>query len=225
MLSGTQNATTLCNPITSLPWTEGFESLAAGTNLFPSCWNFSNTLSTWFIATDFAFAGTKALRRSWSTDGWAFTPTMTLTAGTPYVFSYYVRTADAVTPAYDVTVGVGTAQNAAAMTTTLSTVTNFQSTTWTKVTHIFTPVSTADYSFGIRVVAPVNPNGINFDEMRVEEMVLPTVITGTKSSITQSSANLGGTITSNGGGTITTAGIVVGTSPNPVIGDPGVLIL
>jgi hypothetical protein len=221
-LSTNQTVTTFCNPIVTLPWTEGFESLATGTNLFPSCWNFSNTLSSWFIASPLAFTGTKSLRRSWSTNGWAFTPPVSMTAGTPYLFSYYVRTADNTTPAYDVTIAVGTGQNASAMTTTLLTQTNYQSTTWTQFTVSFTPGTTADYSFGINVIAPNDPNGINFDDLKIEQAVAPTVSTGSKSAVSVSSAFLSANIVSNGGVSNTASGIVIGTNPNPVIGGPGV---
>jgi hypothetical protein len=164
----TTTFTTACAPITTLPWTENFDALAVGTNIFPACWAYTNALSTWSISTTpVAYSGANSLRRTWSTDGWAFTPTATLTAGTSYRFSYYVRTNDA-TVGYDITVGVGTSQTSAAMTTTLSSVTGYQGAAWVRVNHEFTPTVTSDYSFGIRVVAPVAPNGINFDDFRLE---------------------------------------------------------
>ncbi len=160
--------TTACVPLTTLPWTENFDALATGTNVFPSCWGYSNTASTWSISTDpVAYSGANSLRRTWSTDGWAFTPLTTLTAGTSYTFSYYVRTNDAVV-GYDVTVGVGNGQDSAAMTTTLSTVVGYQGPTWTLVSLLFTPTVTGDYSFGVHVVAPVAPNGINFDNFELK---------------------------------------------------------
>jgi hypothetical protein len=162
--------TTSCVPVVALPWTEGFEGLALGNNIFPSCWGYSNTTSVWNIeTTPVANTGVNSLGRTYNTDGWAFTPTFTLTAGTSYRFSYYMRTVDAVV-GYNVTVGVGTGQNSAAMTTTLGTpLTGFQNPTWTKYNFEFTPGSTGDYSFGVRAVAPTfAPNGINFDDFRVE---------------------------------------------------------
>jgi hypothetical protein len=162
--------TTSCVAVVALPWTEGFEGLALGDNIFPSCWGYSNTTSVWNIeTTPVANTGANSLGRTWSTDGWAFTPTFTLTAGTSYRFSYYMRTVDAFV-GYNVTVGVGTGQNSAAMTTTLGTpLTGFQNPTWTKYNFEFTPGSTGDYSFGVRAVAPTSdPNGINFDDFRLE---------------------------------------------------------
>ena len=160
--------TTACGSITSLPWTENFDSLTAGTNVFPLCWAYENTLSTWAISTTpVAYSGANSLRRTWSTDGWAYTPLATLNAGTSYTLSYYMRTNDAVV-GYDLTVGVGNGQTAAAMTTTLSTVTGYQNPTWTKFTFEFIPTVTGEYSYGVHVVAPAAPNGINFDDFKLE---------------------------------------------------------
>ncbi|MES2863631.1 MAG: GEVED domain-containing protein [Bacteroidota bacterium] len=164
----TLSFTTACVPLVTLPWNEGFESVAVGTNIFPQCWGYTNTTSVWNIETfPVANTGVNSLGRTWSTDGWAYTPTFTLTGGTSYRFSYFIRTQDA-TVGYDVTVGVGNSQSAAAMTTTLSSVTGYQNPTWTKVMYEFTPSISGDYSFGVHVVAPSAPNGINFDDFRLE---------------------------------------------------------
>lgn len=161
--------TTACVPVTTIPWTEGFEGLAIGNNIFPLCWGFLNTLSIWNIeTTPVANTGANSLGRTWSTDGWAYTPSFTLTAGTSYRFSYYMRTQDAIV-GYDVTTAVGSNQSAAAMTTTLGTpLVGYQGPSWTKFNFEFTPTSNGNYTFGVRVVAPVAPNGINFDDFRLE---------------------------------------------------------
>ena len=166
--SGPYSFKTTCVAITTLPWTENFDALTAGTNIFPSCWGYVNTTSTWSISTTpVAFSGANSLRRTWSTDGWAFTPMINLTAGTSYRFSYYVRTNDAIV-GYDNTVAVGNGQTVGAMTTTLLTQTGYQNPTWVKQNIEFTPTSTGAYSFGLHVVAPVSPNGENFDNFTVE---------------------------------------------------------
>ena len=182
--------TTACTALTTLPWTENFDSLTTGTNIFPTCWNYSNTTSTWSISTaPTAYSGANSLRRTWSTDGWAFTPMFTLTGGTSYTFSYYVRTND-TTVGYDVTVGVGNSQNSASMSTTLSSVVGYQGPTWTLVTIEYTPTISGDYSFGVRVVAPVDPNGINFDDFKLEVTPACPSPIASASSITNTSANL-----------------------------------
>lgn len=161
----------LLNPsiVSALPWTEGFEGLAIGNDIFPSCWGFANTSSVWNIeTTPVANTGVNSLGRTWSTDGWAFTPSMALTAGTSYRFSYYMRTQD-TTVGYDVTTAVGTGKTALDMTTTLGTpLTGYQGPSWNKFNFEFTPTATGNYTFGIHVVAPNPPNGINFDDFTVE---------------------------------------------------------
>ena len=161
--------TTACLPVATLPWSEGFEALATGTNIFPPCWGFLNTLSTWTISTSpVANSGVNSLRRTWSTDGWAYTPSFTLTAGTSYRFSYFMRTNDAIV-GYDVTTAVGSTQSAAAMTTTLGTpLVAYQGPSWNKFIFEFTPTTNGNYSFGVRVVGPNPPNGINFDDFKLE---------------------------------------------------------
>ena len=190
--SSSRAFTTACATITNFPWTENFDSLTVGNNVFPLCWGYSNTLSDWSInaASVVANSGANSLRRTWSTDGWAFTPLATLTAGTSYTFSYYRRTND-TTVGYDITIGVGTGQTAADMVTTLSTVTGYQGINWTKFTYEFTPTTTGNYSFGLKVAASFAPNGINFDDFKLEptpncidpSLLVLSSITSTSSTI------------------------------------------
>ncbi|CAN1520783.1 Secretion system C-terminal sorting domain [Flavobacteriaceae bacterium] len=166
--SSSRSFTTACATITSLPWTENFDSLTTGTNVFPLCWDYVNTTSNWSISTfPTANSGANSLRRTYGTDGWAFTPLATLSALTSYTLSYYMRTNDEVV-GYDITIGVGTGQSVTDMVTTLSTVTGHQGAIWTKFTYEFTPSIAGDYSFGVHVVAPFAPNGINFDDFKLE---------------------------------------------------------
>jgi multidrug transporter EmrE-like cation transporter len=156
--------TTACLPAT-LPWSENFDSLTTGNNIFPSCWAYNNILSNWSITNyPTAYSGANSLRRSWSTDGWAFTPTVTLTAGTSYTLSYYMRTADEVTPAYEISVSVGSGQSAGEMADVLLTNSNYHSVVWTKFSAEYTPTVTGVYAYGLHVSAPIDPNGINFDD-------------------------------------------------------------
>jgi hypothetical protein len=165
--SSTLTTITDCNPIPAslLPWTEGFEALSTGTNIFPNCWKFQNTSSNWTIGTS-SRTGTRALQRTWSTNGWAFTPKFTLVAGVAYDYSYWVRTADAVV-GYEIFVGAGLEANSASITDTLSFVTGYQGPTYVQRVSTFIPRVSGDYTFGTRVVAPSAPNGIFFDDFRL----------------------------------------------------------
>jgi hypothetical protein len=169
--SSATSFTTLCVAMTTLPWTENFDSLLTGTNLFPGCWSNSNSLGSWLISSDqVAYSGTNSLRRTWNTNGWAFTPTAALTAGSTYSFSYFVTTND-TTVGYDITVAAGNGQSEASMTQTLSTVTGYQGPSWTQFTYEFIPTVSGNYAFGLHVVADFAPNGINFDDFKIDTVL------------------------------------------------------
>lgn len=194
--SSSRAFTTECVAITSFPWTENFDSLAVGNDVFPLCWEYLNTTSNWSIdATNvIAHSGANSLRRTWNTNGWAFTPLATLNSGTSYTLSYYMRTND-TTLGYDLTVGVGNGQTESDMVTTLSTITSYQGVSWTKFTYEFIPNISGNYSFGIHVIAPFAPNGINFDDFKLEptpscvepSLLVATTITSTSAVISWTS--------------------------------------
>ena len=52
---------------------------------------------------------------------------------------------------------------------------------------------------------------------RAEETTVPTVVTSTVTQITETSAVVGGNVTSDGGASVTERGVVYSTNPNPVI--------
>ena len=162
---------TSCTAISTLPWEENFDNLAIGTNIFPPCWAYTNSLNTWSISNSTfpssAYSGTNSLRRTWNTNGWAFTPLVSMNAGTSYTLTYFLRTNDA-TIGYDINLSVGNGQTESDMTENLSTVTSYQGPIWTKFTFPFTPTITGDFSFGIHVVAPFAPNGIDFDNFKID---------------------------------------------------------
>ena len=169
--STTTSFTTTCLPVATLPWVENFDSLIAGNNVFPSCWAYSNTQNIWSISTyPSAYSGANALRRTFFTDGWAFSPLVSLTAGSTYSFGYFVAT-DETTIGYDITVAAGLDQTSTAMTEILSTVTGYQSPGWTEFTYNFTPAISGEYSFGLHVVADYFPYGINFDDFKIDTVL------------------------------------------------------
>ncbi|TAE07892.1 MAG: fibronectin type III domain-containing protein, partial [Bacteroidetes bacterium] len=159
---------------TAIPWTENFDALATGTNIFPNCWGFANKTSSWSIVTTQALSAPNSLYRSWTTDGWAFTPLFNLTAGTSYTFSYFVRTSTA-TVGYNIDVAVANTQDSVAMVSNiLSSVAGYQGVSWVERTVTFVPPTSGNYSFGMRVTAPSAPSGIFFDNFSVR--VTPTCI-------------------------------------------------
>lgn len=185
---GPLSITTACNAISTLPWTEGFETLpaAAGTNVYPSCWSYTNITSTNYSCngtchSNGAHTGTNSIGGSWSFNVWEFTPGFQLTAGTSYDYSFWYRTADN-TNGYVVVSAYGTSANRTAMTNPLGTITNATSSTgYTKVTYTFTPATTGVYYFGLHDSCPTSaPNGIAFDDFALQltpSCVVPTGLT------------------------------------------------
>src|SRR5690606_36342197 len=77
--SGLVSFRTLCGPVTTLPYTEGFEG-TTGTAL-PACWTLqdaNNDLTTWVTTSTNARTGTRAARINYhasnATNDWLFTP-------------------------------------------------------------------------------------------------------------------------------------------------------
>jgi hypothetical protein len=68
-----------------------------------------------------------------------------------------------------------------------------------------------------------NFEGWAIDDIEVIVPSAPVLLTGTKTAITNSSANLSGIITNNGGNNVTASGIVLSTSPSPTRGTFGVV--
>lgn len=93
--SSVQTFTTLCAPVTSLPWTEGFEGVATvGTTAFPPCWFKENgDWATSLVSTyNTPKSGTKYLKDSYSaTNEYMWTPGFELTAGQSYDFSFFMQ--------------------------------------------------------------------------------------------------------------------------------------
>jgi hypothetical protein len=196
----TATATTPCDVISTLPWTEGFEGIATvGTNVLPSCWAYSNVTSTNYSCSgtcnsNTAHSGTKFIGGTWSFDVWDFTPGFQLTAGTSYDISYWFKCTDAVV-GYNVSLLYGAAQNIAGMTNTLNAETGLNISTWTLRKFTFIPSSSGVYYFGLHNVCPnSSPNGIAFDDFSLALTPTcppPTALNATAVSTT--SATLGWT--------------------------------
>jgi hypothetical protein len=198
--AGPYTFVTLCNPITSLPWTEGFEGLSVvGANILPICWAYTNISSNNYSCngtcnSNTAHTGTKFIGGTWNFDVWDFTPGFQLTAGTSYDFSYWFKCTDA-TVGYNVSLLYGSTQDVAGMTNTLNAETDLNINVWTLRKFTFTPASTGTYYFGLHNVCPsYSPNGIAFDDFKLEltpSCNAPTALTAT--AITNNSATLGWT--------------------------------
>jgi|GEM_PF-6493586 len=167
--------TTPCSPISALPWTEGFEGLSSvGAGVVPSCWNTQMTTGVNFTSASTAVrnsigarSGTRYVWARYSSDAWLFSPAFELTAGVSYDFSYFFANTDNLT-GFTLVTAVGNAQNGAAMTTTLGTITNPVHTTHQRVRYTFVPATSGVYHFGIRSTGNGTPWYLVFDDFRLE---------------------------------------------------------
>lgn len=180
-----QTFTTQCAPVTTLPWTEGFESVT--TPAFPPCWFEENGD---YATSDATFdntpkSGTKYLRDSWSaTNEYMWTPGFQLTAGTSYDFSSWIQGDGGIGWVVDYFVNSSQVSTGA---TQLGGTYNVPGTgtlaiqPYAKITRTFVPTTSGVYYFAFRVNQPnFAPNYVAFDdvELKVTPNVIPTCATG-----------------------------------------------
>lgn len=180
-----QTFTTQCAPVTTLPWTEGFESVT--TPAFPPCWFEENGD---YATSDATFdntpkSGTKYLRDSWSaTNEYMWTPGFQLTAGTSYDFSSWIQGDGGIGWVVDYFVNSSQVSTGA---TQLGGTYNVPGTgtlaiqPYAKITRTFVPTTSGVYYFAFRVNQPnFAPNYVAFDdvELKVTPNVIPVCATG-----------------------------------------------
>ncbi|SHE91118.1 Fibronectin type III domain-containing protein, partial [Flavobacterium fontis] len=195
---------TPCNPITTLPWNEGFESTTLGTTVagsstnLPSCWTSQSTQWSSTNATTYntARTGSNYIRYAWSTtNAFMWTPPFQLTAGVSYDFSFFGQ-GDGFT-GWNNDIFVNTTPSATGATQLTPTYTAAGSGTiaiqsYAKVTRSFVPPTTGVYYFAIRGnQSSGTPWYMAFDDFRLEltpTCTEPTALTA--NGITNTSANL-----------------------------------
>jgi hypothetical protein len=197
------NFTTLCNPVTSLPWTENFDTMTSiGSAIVPVCWSQVTGTKSW---TSMSTASTTynapksapnymSIAYSNTNASQLWTPAFELTAGTAYELSFYYNT-NGTSSSYigftgDVKVNTSTSLTGA---TTLGTfITATQGTTaYTPYKVVFTPSATGNYNFAINVSSTGAPWYLGVDDFKLQlapSCVEPTALTA--SAITSNSANV-----------------------------------
>jgi hypothetical protein len=196
--------TTQCDPITSFPWTEGFEGVTVGSTVvgastsLPSCWNSQSTKWSSSDATTYntAKTGTKYIRYAWSsTDAFIWTPGFQLTAGVSYDFSFYAQGDGFTSWVNDVYVNTSVSSTGATQLTpsyspTGAGITAIQS--YNLVSRTFVPTTSGIYYFAIRGNESTgDPWYMAFDDFKLEETpacLVPTALT--ISAITNAGATL-----------------------------------
>lgn len=174
--TGPVTITTLCVPVTTLPWTENFDALTTvGPNSYPACWLKEN--GDWETTDEpnggnypGPRSGANYLIDAWSaTDEFIWTPGIQLTAGQSYDFSFYFAGDE-----YDDWTGdvfVNSTQNSTGATQlggSFVTQGTVVSKNYTLVRRTFQAAATGEYFFAIRVNATSSPWYIAFDDFKVE---------------------------------------------------------
>ncbi len=214
-----------------VPYSENFDSVEPPA--FPNGWvvlNANQDGETWF-----SLAGTGDLPAQsspnlaylqWNNEDpavamndWLISPALQLTSGQTYQITYYYR-ARSADWLENLSVFVGLAPTAAAMTTNLNAHTGFRHTSYQQTRATFTPPASGVYYLGFHGHSPADQYAILLDTIAVQAAVaqsVPSVTTTVISGITSSSASGGGTVTSDGNVTVTARGVCWSTSPNPTV--------
>src|SRR5699024_8115508 len=101
----------------------------------------------------------------WNAENWIFYP-LDLTAGTSYELKLYAR--QNATSGADIEAAYGTANNAAAMTTSIIASSAVTSGDYQEFSGYFTPTSDGVYYIGIKVTTTFTPNYLSIDDISVD---------------------------------------------------------
>jgi hypothetical protein len=165
--------TTLCIPVTTLPWNDGFESITAA-NQLPACWASTNLGTyTYTQITNYntynrnARTGTCAAYFRYGCNDRFFTPGFQLTAGVAYQFTYWYVT-DGLGGWTTLQSGAYSAQNAGSLVQTMNTINLPTNGTYQQVVSYFTPTTDGIYYFGIYCNSTSVPYYLTIDDINVD---------------------------------------------------------
>jgi hypothetical protein len=172
--SVTEFFTTLCDPISLLPWNEGFESAALGS--VPTCWNrengewgvFNNSSSTYDAD---AHSGTQFLRETYGAiNEYVWTPGFTLNSGISYNFSFWWAGDNYNGWTGDVFYnGIQNSVGATQLGTSFVEATEYATMVYRQEVYPFIPPVTGVYYFAIRVNEPSGvPWYLSFDDFSLD---------------------------------------------------------
>lgn len=159
------------------PYTETFESITAA-NQFPACMTATNigSITYTYLSAPGTYnrinhtpGGSKFASFRWSANDYIFTPALQLTAGRTYKFSFWYIT-DGYSGWNSIGARLGTAPTAAAMTTTLATVTSPSNTFYQQSSTTFTVSTTGIYYLSLYCSATSAPWYLTVDDLNLEEV-------------------------------------------------------
>ena len=165
--------TTVCVPITTLPWSESFEDLTAAITL-PPCWaatSFGTYTNTQIVNLGYlnrnARTGTAAAYFVNGCNDRFFTPGFQLQADVTYEFSFWYVT-DGYYAWNTLQAGVYSAQNASAFLQTVVSATTLNNNAYLKLSNYFTPEEDGVYYFGVYCQASGTGNYLTLDDFLLE---------------------------------------------------------
>jgi hypothetical protein len=196
---------TLCDFVTSFPWTEGFEGMpTVGEHILPNCWSYENVVGSWgpssSTTVDYAggpHAGTHFIETNIQNTTWVFTPGMHLEAGVTYEFSFYMMDKYITDPInFNMDVAYGSSNHAVGMTQTLASGIVCNNSAYSQFTYAVIPDTTGNYYFGIKSMSdPATPTWtyLSFDDFSVATTFCPSPTTVTATGVSNNSIDAGWT--------------------------------
>jgi len=172
--TGPFNFTTPCVApiISAFPWSENFDNET--TPSVPCGWVISNDNSDaneWQTSTALPNSGANSLYLGYNTsvaaNDWIFTPELQLVAGTDYTMKFSYRARSAAFPE-SMSVWLGSARDAASMTTLLFDSTDFTHTAYDTVTVNINPSNTGSYFVGFFGYSSANQWAILVDDVSID---------------------------------------------------------
>jgi hypothetical protein len=178
--TGPLSFTTLCVPITTLPWTEDFESATVGADIFPSiCWlqeDFSTWYgfgvydNGWYSGDADALSGDQFLSAQYGSNTYIWTPEVAMIGGQTYEFSF--NWAGDLHDQWQGEVYVNSSQSSVGATmlgmpfVEIGDMTTLE---YTEETYCFTPATDGNYSFAIFVNEVGYWYYLNIDDMAIRQ--------------------------------------------------------
>lgn len=210
-----------CSPITVYPWTENFDTMSTvGLNLIPNCWlNISGT-KAWASANaasspdnmPYSSPNYMSIEYGNTLPSQLWTPAFHLTAGYSYNFSFHYNTngTSAAYVGFSGSLLANTSQSDTGATLLSNFISPNQGTAaYTLHNIIFTPTTTANYHFGLKVSSSASPKYLGVDDFRIKDTTFQPSIT----SLGSSSGCEGTSLTINGSFLAGATAVAIGGSP------------
>lgn len=172
------SGTTLCGPLTALPWTENFDMMPiVDYGVFPNCWLSEN--DEWFtdntshnVSYSFSqpYSGNNFLGVFYASDDYIWTPEFQLTAGKNYEFSFMWLSDGSEGWNGEVVVNSSQSSSGAeVLGSEFITPTQALSMEYRKAVYCFVPNSSGVYSFAVHVNSTWDPSNLIFDNFSLAE--------------------------------------------------------